>query len=259
MPLSKDFSTGILVGCAGAIGVAWAVKKLFASKPNLKSEIKLTYFNIEGVAEKCRLALKMSSTPFEDIGVPFPEWEALKPKTKYGTLPKIEIDGVARYQSDMLFMWVGLQDRKGGGPLFPESKEMEIMELLGLVTDMWQGFTPAMYIGIRPESIGHGDLSGDAKTKKIKEMRERYLANELPKFLKFFEDWILESGGPFLLGKEVTLADLSFYSRLRYFSLGIADYIPVNCLEINPTIVKYKKAMDSVPKIKAHYESKQKK
>ena len=103
---------------------------------------------------------------------------------------------------------------------------------------MWQGFTPAMYIGIRPESIGHGDLSGDAKTKKIKEMRERYLANELPKFLKFFEDWILESGGPFLLGKEVTLADLSFYSRLRYFSLGIADYIPANCLEINPTIVK---------------------
>jgi glutathione S-transferase len=258
MPLSKEFSTGLLAGCAVGAGFAWAVKKLFASKPDLSSAIKITYFPIEGVVEKCRLALVMTGKEFEDVGVPFPEWEALKPTMKYGTMPKVTMDGVDHYQSDMLFMWVGLQDRKKGGSLFPESKEVEILELVGLVGDFWNAFTPALYIGMRPESIGHYNLEGDAKTKKIKEMRERFLADSLPKFLKFFEDWILESGGPFLLGKEVTLADVTLYTRLRYFGAGIADYVPANCLEINPTIVKYKESMSNVPKIKAYYESKKK-
>jgi glutathione S-transferase len=200
----------------------------------------------------------MAGAEFEDIGVPFQEWEATKPTMKYGTMPKFTIDGVDRYQSDMLFMWVGLQDRKQGGSLFPEATEMQIMELIGLVGDFWQSFTPALYVGMRPESIGHYGLEGDAKTKKIKEMRERFLANELPKFLKFFEGWILESGGPFLLGKEITLADVTLYTRLRYFSSGIADYVPANTLEVNPTIVKYKGAMENNPKIKAYYESKKK-
>jgi glutathione S-transferase len=246
-----------LVG-AGAIGFALAIKKLFSSKPNLNSDIKITYFPIEGVVEKCRLALVMTGTPYEYVGVPFQEWEALKPTMKYGTMPKITIDGVDHYQSDMMFMWVGLQDRKRGGVLFPESKEIDILELVGLVGDFWNSFTPALYVGMRPDSIGHFGLEGDAKTKKIKEMRERFIANELPKFLKFFEGWMLESGGPFLLGKDITLADLTLYTRLRYFSAGIADYVPANCLEVNPTMAKYKQAMDNEPKLKAYYESKKK-
>jgi glutathione S-transferase len=258
MPLSKEFSTGVLAGAAGAIGAAFVMKKLFASKPDLKSDIKITYFPIEGVVEKARLALVMAGTPFENINVPFQEWEAVKPTMKYGTMPKITIDGVDHYQSDMLMMWVGLQDRKRGGSLFPEAKEIDILELIGLTGDFWQGFVPALYIGMRPEAVGHKGLEGDAKTKKVKEMRETFVANELPKFLKYFEKWILESGGPFLTGTEITLADLSFYSRLRYFGGGFADYVPANCLEISPTIIKYKQAMENEPKIKAYLEAKSK-
>ena len=42
---------------------------------------------------------------------------------------------------------VGLQDRKRGGPLFPESKEMEIMELLGLVAESGRLARPSAAAG----------------------------------------------------------------------------------------------------------------
>jgi len=47
-------------------------------------KIKLTYFDIEGVAEPIRLALVLSGIPFEDHRIKFDEWPAMKPTTPYG-------------------------------------------------------------------------------------------------------------------------------------------------------------------------------
>eukprot|EP01046_Picozoa_sp_COSAG06_P102267 COSAG06_NODE_48432_length_332_cov_0.665236_1_plen_52_part_10 len=47
----------------------------------LPASLKLSYFNIQGAAEKVRLAFVLGRIPFEDHRVPFPEWTALKPQT----------------------------------------------------------------------------------------------------------------------------------------------------------------------------------
>lgn len=57
-----------------------------ASKP------RLTYFPIEAVAEKVRLAFVVTGTDFDDVRVKMgsEEWKSLKPKTPNGQLPVLE-------------------------------------------------------------------------------------------------------------------------------------------------------------------------
>ena len=81
-------------------------------------EITLTYFNMEAAAEKVRLALVMTGTPFEDKRVNFEQWMDLKPSAKYGQLPLLTVDGVQMAQSPALLRWVA---RKfGDGSLYPQ-------------------------------------------------------------------------------------------------------------------------------------------
>ena len=55
--------------------------------------LKLRYFNIEGPAEKSRLALRLGKIPFEDSRVSFDDWRNgdVKATTPYGQLPVLEM------------------------------------------------------------------------------------------------------------------------------------------------------------------------
>jgi len=54
---------------------------------------KLTYFDIQGAAEKVRLAFVLSGVAFEDERVNFAQWGDMKATTKFGQLPLLSIDG----------------------------------------------------------------------------------------------------------------------------------------------------------------------
>ena len=54
---------------------------------------KLTYFNIQGAAEKVRLAFVLNEIPFEDERINFPQWAERKATSKFGQLPILTIDG----------------------------------------------------------------------------------------------------------------------------------------------------------------------
>eukprot|EP00961_Rhodomonas_salina_P287662 3886717-Rhodomonas_salina.4 len=80
-------------------------------------QIKVTYFDIEAVAEKLRLALCMTNTPFEDERVTFPDWQKMKPTVKYNQLPVLEVDGEKMYQSSAQLRFLG---KLGDGSLYPQ-------------------------------------------------------------------------------------------------------------------------------------------
>lgn len=79
--------------------------------------IKLTYFNIEAAAEKVRLALAVTNTPFEDVRIAFPQWADMKPSTKYGVLPIMEVNGTELHQSMAQLRYVATL---GDGSLMPK-------------------------------------------------------------------------------------------------------------------------------------------
>lgn len=71
-------------------------------------KIKLSYFNIEGSAEKVRLALVAQGIPFEDQRITFPEWAEVKSTAKFGQVPLMYInDGNAIGQSYAMLRYVG--------------------------------------------------------------------------------------------------------------------------------------------------------
>ena len=221
-------------------------------------KIKLVYFDIEGVAEQVRLALTLSGIEFEDERVAFPQWQEMKPTTPYGSLPIMYVDDETepRTQSGAMVRYVANLKPEVG--LYPADKLYVIEEAMGLLGDLTRAWSPSLYLSMRPQNFGYpeGFNQTDEGKLKIKEMREKFLAEHLPTFLQYIADFIdKHGGGQFLCGDKPTIADCLAVPTLRNFTRGHIDHVPSNCLEIEPRIVDYVKRFCSLPEIKGRYTS----
>lgn len=158
------------------------------SKDTPKS-VKLTYFDIRSFrGEKLRLALTLSGTPFEDVRVPLSDWGALRPSTKYGSLPILEIDGIKYHQSGALLRWVG---SLGDGSLYPSSPlaRMKVDEMIGVADDLVRSWLPSFYAGMKPEKLGY-----TKETAPIQSLRERFMREEFGIHIGFVESQLAQTG-----------------------------------------------------------------
>lgn len=222
--------------------------------------LKLEYFAIEGVAEPVRIALSVADVPFEDVGIPFGDWSAKKPTTKYGVLPEMTLpDGSIVTESMAMLRLAGEADPEG--KLFPGdlAARLKVEQVLGLVGDFKRAWTPCMYIGMRPQNFGYPPKAEWSEAEAvISKLRTGFIANELPKYTGFLADLIKESGGKFLCGENLTIADILAYQEMNYFRRGIADYVPKESLDPFPDIVAFLGRVEAHPKVAAYKASKAK-
>lgn len=223
---------------------------------NKVPKLKLTYFNIQGVAEKVRLALVLQDIPFEDERINMNDWNELKTKTKFGQLPLLEIDGKNTVaQSEAMLRFVARLKSK---TLYPQEPPASLLvdECMGLIGDFTRAWMPCLYLSMRPATFGYPDDFGktDEGKAKVEEMRTNFLKETMPKFMGYFETFL--GDGPFLCGKNVTIADLSLLPTLYNFTTGNVDYVPKDCLEAYPKIAAWVTRMRELPKIKAWYTPK---
>eukprot|EP00615_Pteridomonas_danica_P006970 CAMPEP_0114337336 /NCGR_PEP_ID=MMETSP0101-20121206/6299_1 /TAXON_ID=38822 ORGANISM="Pteridomonas danica, Strain PT" /NCGR_SAMPLE_ID=MMETSP0101 /ASSEMBLY_ACC=CAM_ASM_000211 /LENGTH=222 /DNA_ID=CAMNT_0001469545 /DNA_START=91 /DNA_END=759 /DNA_ORIENTATION=+ len=218
------------------------------------NQIKLEYFPIEGAAEKIRLALVMTGTEFDDVRVPFDQWPARKATSKTGQMPIMTINGEEYYQSDALLRYVA---RTGDGSLYPCSDPLQALKIdsmLELANDFARALTPSMYVGRNPQMFGHGELDAETKDAMVKGLREKFAAEEIPKFAKMLTEALENS--PFLCGDSVTIADLKFLPTMNHLTKGVLDYIPKDCLEAYPAITAWMTRVREIPQIAAWYAAK---
>lgn len=223
-------------------------------------KIKLSYFPIEAAAEKVRLTLVMTSVEFEDVRIPFTDWQAMKASgaTPYGQLPIMELtydDGHEQKcaQSGAMMRWIARKFDKTG-TLYPADadKMFVVEEALGLVDDLQKAWSPSLYLGLRHTAFGYPE-EWTEKASTVERLRKNFLANDLPKFMGFFSDK-LEKSGAFLCGDKPTIADLTLLPQLRYFTQGSADYVPKDCLAPYTTVLEWMDRMYAIPQIKAWYK-----
>jgi glutathione S-transferase len=230
--------------------------------------------------------LKLAGKDFEDVRVKFPEWAELKPKTPYGQLPLMEIDGGApRTQSMAMLRYVGATFSE---TLYPREKLLDIEESIGLVEDflrewrvsyilisfirhqyslhrdlhlltlfIFRSFQSNLYIAMRPEVFGYPE--GFGKTPEgqelCKTMRTKFVEEKLPVFLGHFQDMIEKHGGAWLASKDApTIADCLAVVNLRQFKKGHLDHVPTTCLDTHPKVVDYLERFCALEPIKGRYD-----
>ena len=158
-------------------------------------KLKLTYFNIEGAAEKVRLALKLGGIDFQDERIDMASWSALKPSTPYGQLPLLTIDDQAPVtQSFAMLRYVGRLTN-----LYPADPQeaLQVDEACGLQEDFARALTPSMYIGMRPHLFGYPEDMPEADRKAIQaKLRATLVAEggDIPRFLGYFEAMLAKQG-----------------------------------------------------------------
>lgn len=249
----------LLIG--GASGLALrGLRRLRSGAVRLSTDasapsIELKYFNIEGAAEKVRLAFVIGGIPFSDVRVPFDQWGALKPTTPYGQLPTMSIDGGEPIaQSDAMLRYAGQLATANGVPLFPADNMLAIEEARGLVSDLEREWRIPVGIGFQdPALFGHSpEIKGTPEhTAIVQAVRAKFLAEELPKYMGFLSARLGRSA--YLCGESPTIADCALIPVLNRLSSGGVDHVPAECLGPFPEVVQYVARFMELPEVKAWY------
>lgn len=260
MTTTRDISLVAAGAALCGVGAALLYRSSTASAPNprkngiVRDTIKFEYFGIFGVGEKVRLALAINGTKWEDVRLTREQWKERKATARYGQLPMMTLcDGREIYQSDAMLRYAGAM---GNGSLYPADPEyrLKIDEALGLLSDLTRSWRPCLAVGFNPQNFGHpDDLTDESKGAMLKKMRETWVDSELPKYMGYVKAMLERNGGTFLCGKNLSIADLQAAHQINYFTLGYADHVSKDCLDVFPVIQSYIKAVLDEPRVAAYY------
>ena len=189
---------------------------------------KLYYFQGRGRAELIRWIFIQAGVPYEDIRFTQEEWATFKPKTPYGGLPSLEIDGKMFGGSAPIERYIAEQYGLAG------SNELENFEL-NTIFDVTQDLLLRVV-------LHHFEKEEKRKADLKKELEETHL----PKYLEVLNKRITDNGAAdgWIYGKNVTYVDLRIAQ--------LADLILLaspNALDAYPAVAKLKAAVEALPNI----------
>jgi len=193
--------------------------------------IKLTYFDLRGRAEPCRLLLAQAGKKFEDNRLPPPwvdptPWTELKPKTPWGTVPLLEYDGVVIGQSVACARFLAKEFGLAGKGNIEQAQADEIVDAL---QDIINAGT-RMYFAKDEEGLKkHGEVT-------------------VPAFLATVEKVLVSRGGEYLVGGSLSWADIMLFCYV--------DGLPDKAGLVNvPKVKDLVEKVGNLPNIKAWVEA----
>lgn len=202
-------------------------------------KFKLSYFNMPGRAEPVRVAFFLSDVPFEDHRIAYPEFGAMKASgaLPLGSVPVLEVDGLVMPQAGAMLRYVA---KLGNAGLYPTDPTDAF-----IVDSTLDCFNDTLSSAMAP-TYRENDLE-----KRI-EMRRAVVAGPLTKILAHTEKLIERSGGPFLLGKTMSIADLVIASQVFGMRSGALDGLTGDDLNDFPRINALADAYAADPRIIAY-------
>lgn len=199
---------------------------------------KLTYFNGRGRAEFSRVIFAQAGVQFEDVRIERAQWLELKPKTPFGQLPLLEVEGVTLCQSQTIARFLARKFDLVGKTDLEQARSDMIVDCFGDVSK------PMMKIMMESDEA------------KKAELKKKFLEEELPKSLAAVEK-LLEGnkgGDGFFVGDAVTWADLALLDASDWLSMIGAD----SQIDNYPKLKALREKLSKSPKIAAWLEKRPK-
>ena len=189
---------------------------------------KLYYGNARGRAEQIRFVFAQAGVQYEDIRLTSEQWPEFKPKTPYGQLPVLEVDGKMLAGSGPIERFLAEQYGLSGSNAFENT---EIASILDVVDDLAEKLA-AVYF----------EKDEARKTKLKKELDETHI----PKYLGALEKRAAanNSADGWIYGTKVTYADFGVYLQGEYVQM-----IAPNVLDNYPALKKLRESVEKLPNI----------
>lgn len=158
------------------------------------STYKLTYFKGKGRAEVCRQILAAADQPFDDVRLEREKWMELKPNTPFGQLPLLEFDDTLLAQSNAMARLLAKRFDLAG----KTDVEQAVADMI--VDSNEDMARPLLAATFEPDEA------------KKAEMKKKFVADVLPKYLENMEKLLKSNGGGdgYLVGDGLTWADIHF-------------------------------------------------
>ncbi|CAL1547973.1 unnamed protein product [Lymnaea stagnalis] len=197
--------------------------------------IKVIYFDLTGRAEILRLILSAAGREFEDVRLARDKWPEFKPRTPFGQVPVVEIDGVAYAQTAALASYLAKEFNFYG----KNNLEGLKIDIVGNLTeDLIQSFARSFR-----------EQDPVKKEEILKEIKKEVG----PRFLGYFEKILKDNGTGFVVGDRVTLADLIIYD----ISTGFLKPTVEDSIKDFPLVQKVVETVGEIDGIKKYVASRQ--
>ena len=189
---------------------------------------KLYYFNQMGRGELVRWIFVQAGLSYEDVRLTDEEWAEFKPKTPFGKIPVLEVDGKLLAGSGPIARYLAEEHGLAGSNAFENA---ELAGLYDLIEDMQMKLILMFF---------------EKDEKRQAEMKQDLQEKDIPEFLGILEKRITDNESPegWICGSKVTYVDMSVV-----LTTGILVMIDPNILEGYPAISKLKAEVESLPKI----------
>ena len=195
--------------------------------------LKLTYFDIRGRGELIRLILNYGQIKFEDKRISFEEFPELKESFPFGHLPVFYVNGKPIAES----MAIARYAAKLSGLTFNDNfKNAQVDMFLYAVVDIFEKFVEIIYL---------------TKNEDDKENKKKKLLEEtVPKFFNAFKKM---KKGKFLVGNDISIADIALFNVFYVFQQKIQELD--NVLVAYPEIKEIVDNVSELPQLKHYLES----
>jgi len=201
--------------------------------------LKLTYFDAPGRAESIRVTLTLAGLPFEDHRIRFTEFAELKASGAFplGSVPVLAVDGVQLTQTGAMLRYAA---RAGEGDLYPDEPFAAL-----IVDSALDTFNDTLSHALMP-SLFEQDAA-----KKL-EMRAAFSAGPLQRACAYVEGLIERSGGPFVNGGTLTIADVVIALQILQIQSGGLDGIDAEAIASFPRVQALAAAYLEDPRVVAY-------
>lgn len=192
---------------------------------------KLTYFDVSGKAEACRIAFSIAKTNFEDNRINHEKFNEIKETLPNNQLPILEIDNQTYCQSQSIFRYAC----KLAG-LYPEDAldALRMDMLSDQIEECWSLIMSTM----------RSQNKVDERKELIKEEGRLY------KRISTINNWIR---GPWFNGEKMTGADINLYCFVNVMESGFLDGIPKDYFDQFENIRNLHEKVDSSREVISYY------